>query len=706
MGNGKWLFIFWQKFRKGKVSGQIALLFTLFIAVVFLFIIITINVGILGNKRMLVRVAADTGALTMASSLGSWAYYLSQTYIGGDQCDCDISLTFIAILILTIIAWEANFGFLGGAAQGLTQIVMQTLAVIGTAYVGYQQYVLNPKAMAAFNRDSQKLGQNMQISESGIRTALMLGINDPKKVPDQYDIDEDGDTTDEIPRFYVWYKKRMIDLIKLQNTAKSSPEKLVNQLKSSLRDFLGKRTFGRRVIVDKFGAVWLADFLEDDGQSDSWLGDLHLSYLLRALERPTTDPSPGLGVDVSFYIQGENFDFSSCAGLPSVCPAGITNPADCKSACQQDILTLPPNDSMDKVRYMLGYSQYVVSDDTDTANILINQEGIIPQIEQFLTLSSTQLVSTFWSWRTTYYNNGNPEDANYPLPPEQSGGMYKTLGGMRDQIENWRIELQGYVDGLEDPNSPYYNLNFARQYSHDMEEAIKWLSVVEENIDQVRDDIKTIILELEDMIEEEGSLSQALEHEAFYGWKDTLGWHFAYVEASQFKVPYLHQFTKDHVLWEENCIEVRWPFNDVSDDWAGNPVTLAVMRYDQANKELSLLSGNLKWMMVYRPSQEGLSDLYPGGVPDFDEPTTQELDAADTEGIFEKEKEPDGVLTHQEIVNAGLATRIKNLLKYYSINSYARGVYHYKQPASLKRTNYSWDGAGTNSYKNVQINLF
>lgn len=85
-------FIFWQKFKKGKITGQIATLFTLFIAVVILFTVITISIGILSNKKATVDIAADIGTLSMAAQLGSQARYLSETALDGSDDACSFKI--------------------------------------------------------------------------------------------------------------------------------------------------------------------------------------------------------------------------------------------------------------------------------------------------------------------------------------------------------------------------------------------------------------------------------------------------------------------------------------------------------------------------------------------------------------------------------------------------------------------------------------
>jgi hypothetical protein len=196
-----------------------------------------------------------------------------------------------------------------------------------------------------------------------------------------------------------------------------------------------------------------------------------------------------------------------------------------------------------------------------------------------------------------------------------------------------------------------------------------------------------------------------IKFEALYSWKDSLGWHFVLAQASDFIVPQVDDYSRDHFFYSEECLEIEYPYNNDpryagggdEPHWGGNAVTMTVRRYDLQQKDTSLIGGALNWAFRYRPQQADVA---------FDEPATGDLNNADKRDVYGNETGADGILTAEEIYDAGLSDKLINLLKYYSIHSYAKAAYAYTTPASLVRGNYYWDYAGGNRYENVGINIF
>jgi len=738
-------FIFWQKFKKGKVTGQIAILFTLSIAVIILFTVITINIGILSNKKVTVDIAADIGALSMAAQLGSQARYLSETVLDGSDDVCSIKIAdWLDFLTIVLGPWAWGWN-----------ILLRALAL----YDFFQKRSnVSGKESESLNRDMSRLTQEQQIREQGMFTALRLVVNDPARVIDVNDVDEDERTDDKVSRLSSWYKQRLITLYKLEKGIIKDQEAFekVEAFKAEIRAF--------------------------NDQAKEFLGFLVTEFLPFA----QTLEQAGIGVDLSFWEPGENFDFSQCpqedspdfnGGLNDFLKGYLSGPCDlCKDcsvrgaswgrACGDDcrapyVLAQSPNDSVDIMRHRFGYSaisydangalspilldalgQPVLDANGNAIKILINSTGIIPKTDNFLARNSAELAnaSAFRSWEGIFYYQ------RYYLSPlfsgkkdNAKGGIFEELGNSSenpqittpwnwwynkaennisvwDDLDSWLAEWNEVITQIKEKAPSFYSL-------HQTE-----LENIGANIETFRNDvggldsqggiratIKTRMEELENLLF--GHSEPPIKFEAFYGWKDNLGWHFVLAQTSDFIVPKLDDYSRDHFFYSEECWEIEYPYNnDVGyipgmpygdrdgsgePNWGYNPVTMTVRRYDQ-QKDVSLMSGSLLWKFRYSPRQADVA-----GAPVFDEPATIDLNNADKKDVYGNNLAGgDGILTDEEIKDAGLSDKLTNLLKYYSIHGYAKAAYDYQTSASLVRDNYHWDYAGANRYENVGINIF
>ncbi|MBN2097057.1 MAG: hypothetical protein JW714_01110 [Candidatus Omnitrophica bacterium] len=97
------IYNWWHQFRKGEVTGQVATLITLAIAVIFLFVAVTLNVSKVSQRRTVVGNAADGAALLYASGVGSYANKLSQEYLDGKKEKCETNIMGILMLGVAVI---------------------------------------------------------------------------------------------------------------------------------------------------------------------------------------------------------------------------------------------------------------------------------------------------------------------------------------------------------------------------------------------------------------------------------------------------------------------------------------------------------------------------------------------------------------------------------------------------------------------------
>ena len=115
------IYTWWHYFRKGETTGQVATLITLAIAIIFLFVAVTLNISKVGQRKTATAKAADGAAIKLASFIGSYGNKLSWEYLDGKTKKCTKRWgTFFGILaavVLTIL-----MGIFGPKPSGCKEI--------------------------------------------------------------------------------------------------------------------------------------------------------------------------------------------------------------------------------------------------------------------------------------------------------------------------------------------------------------------------------------------------------------------------------------------------------------------------------------------------------------------------------------------------------------------------------------------------------
>lgn len=197
MLNNKGTNIFWQKFKAGKNSGQVAILGVLIIALILLFTLVTENVGRYALIRTRVDNATDGAALGLISNMASWATYLSRTYLGWDDEEC----MFVATRLFSWI-WLVVAVFVPG--------LQWTIPFAGATLAG--TYIQAAELGRTQTRQFKKMSKNLQFKESARSDAFFRLVDDAQVVDDIHDWDGDGSTTDKIARSQAWINYRYIAL--------------------------------------------------------------------------------------------------------------------------------------------------------------------------------------------------------------------------------------------------------------------------------------------------------------------------------------------------------------------------------------------------------------------------------------------------------------------------------------------------------------
>jgi hypothetical protein len=226
------LYIWWDYFRKGEQSGQVATIITLAIAVIFLFVAVTINIGRVAQKKTITSNAADGAAMQLASFIGSYANTLSLTYLRGrtrrSERDWSPLWNLVAAIVVTALTWGGGFWSWGTLAQGAAW-----------ASYGYNTIEAPTRMEGQMQRMLSRLSMQDQFTEQSIQYALMNSIDDSAMVPDARDYDEDGDTTDEISRFSQWYAMRLENLVRQAENAAGNGLAQIQTFLPVLQNFAG-----------------------------------------------------------------------------------------------------------------------------------------------------------------------------------------------------------------------------------------------------------------------------------------------------------------------------------------------------------------------------------------------------------------------------------------------------------------------------------
>ncbi len=274
----------------GQNSGQAAIIFILIIAIIFLFIAITVNVSKVAELKNTVSFVAEGAATDLAAKLGSYSGLLKEKGESAEGWD-------IGYIVKEVI----GVGFIiGGILTDNPALIKTGAVMIGSNTVNQ---VLAGLDMGLVNRKLAEAGMDLkgQWREQAIQYALIRVVDDPKRVQDLYDVDEDKDTEEQVSRFAVKYHARA--------------NNIVAELKNS-NDLLLSYLEGFQPPLESFGEemVDFSAFLEEE-----------LIPLLRELKDQ--------GFVVSFWKEGVDWD-----------KMGDDPPASV-------------NDDIDRLIYIINYSE-------------------------------------------------------------------------------------------------------------------------------------------------------------------------------------------------------------------------------------------------------------------------------------------------------------------------------------------------------------
>lgn len=187
------------KHKKGFLSlphtrrgGQVSLVMIFVLIVALVLYALSINWRTTANSKWKTINAATIGAAQIASSYGSYAYMLSQTYLKGKlkykKCTTNVALVIMTVLTL-------------GAAYAIEQLGRVGEYInMGNLIFGTASYSFNQSARAIvqqWNASQRSTGDAAgDFFENGSVTALQMAVDDNETVCDLSDADEDGNFTE------------------------------------------------------------------------------------------------------------------------------------------------------------------------------------------------------------------------------------------------------------------------------------------------------------------------------------------------------------------------------------------------------------------------------------------------------------------------------------------------------------------------------
>lgn len=190
-------------------QSQIATIIVFIIAVMFIFTLLSLNLGKIAQKKTALDNVADSVGLNLASQLGSMANALkNQLEIYGTSLEsCNLNWKLILGIVL-IVAAIVGAVFSGGVSLLLINVALAG-ALLTVQGLTMQFMAANPQAVGQLQLKFKNLSALQQVIEMPIQGVLFNVNEDPGWVTDVYDMDRDNDHTDRIPRFLKWYNLRL-----------------------------------------------------------------------------------------------------------------------------------------------------------------------------------------------------------------------------------------------------------------------------------------------------------------------------------------------------------------------------------------------------------------------------------------------------------------------------------------------------------------
>jgi hypothetical protein len=323
---------------KKRARSQIATIIVFIMVAVFLFVLITLNINRIVQKKTVIDNVADTVGLAMSSQLTSMANSIrGQLGIENGTESCEVDWKFLVTVIAMFIAAAAIGWVTGGIGSIAIMAVLKGLLVagmaMGAAAIGFatsptmQLLANNPTATEQLSAKMASLSALQQLIEMPVQSGLLTLADDIVSVTDTFDYDNDKDTQDKIPRFLKWYNLRL-DSTTIPQVGKIVHDFMVNLTQP---DNNGQKRFNitlnatNPILADN--TTWIVDSTHDSSR------DIRLTDWLNDMNTTTTTPTPTItgfktlltklrtyGYGININVDGDG-NIGSLVDTPDTCPS-------------------------------------------------------------------------------------------------------------------------------------------------------------------------------------------------------------------------------------------------------------------------------------------------------------------------------------------------------------------------------------------------
>ncbi len=414
-------------------------------------------------------------------------------------------------------------------------------AVVGIAVVAgcklYNASVadkMSSAAIAAASKALNGLPEYERFQEGTMLQAFSLTVDDPNMVADSPDSDTDGDTSERVSAFQVWWWGRT----EAYRSAAAGMKTLTDAFKTALADFKEYELY--TVYQDCSGGYGCTNVYGPFCRQEVEGGDGSLIAFFRTLESlhglTFWDPGPS-GAALDAWL-------ASCDACETCtdCPA-------------------PP----------AGY------DGVD--DMIINLQNFSDFSQAIEQQDSYDLVGTYDSWFPSFYD------------PAQTGDFYDLLQGIKNNMVSWSAEIEtvrqsldvctaGNLDSesntciecsttvvwppcskscITNPPCRGDGDDFAASFGTLDEDLEDEFAVAQATLADVISQVDTVMSAIKNYYDQMEAACSGIEggtNPATYAWSDTLGNHSVTVTVGSFEVP--HTETKSSGGWtKKTCIYLR-----------------------------------------------------------------------------------------------------------------------------------------------------
>lgn len=567
----------WQHYYGVGPKAQIATLLTLIVAVIFLFLAVTLNIGKVSQKKTALSNAADASVLEYASLIGSFSHYLSVTYVKGklESCQWSWRLFFksaIWALIVAVVTGNLLGAFFGDTAAGIGGIGG---GVVGGITKG-PLYYMEADAWKAIGRQINKMSNQMKFREETFLSAMSRVVDDPNLIVDSHDYDEDGFTDDKVPPFLQFFYERF----------KTIEQKYTRPLKENID-------------------VFKVDMMQFNQQALAFK-----SYLTRDFE-PLLDRLEKCNYELTFWEPGviepescqerccpeEDPYCSSCQIFEDSCPATGNEEEDCPACsydcCYEKYLSSLFVDQVEAVTSEIGdFSSFVCGDaatcSTDGSCGEGSYQGLYCQ-------DTERLAENISDWLPLLYDS-TLNDCDNPCTPQDerqlatSDDYFDVIGKWDSWINGWIYELETIDRRIQDCKAnPESECGGDDRLCCCLFGKDEIAQAVDE-LERFRQDIRNFQAKITGFYDTVNNLNETYEREGkVYSWRDKAGdkevYHYVRVELSKFRMPKIKSFVKGH----EKCVRLVNPWGRV---W------VEISRYDEPQ------SGYPLWNFRYHKDED------------------------------------------------------------------------------------------------------